>query len=56
MSDQARVDILQALKKRREHGLESRILFVDLVKALDSVPRDVLWAVLAKTGVSPHLI
>ena len=27
------------------------VLFVDLVKAFDSVPRDVLWAVLAKMGV-----
>ena len=32
----------QALKRRREHGLESWVLFVDLVKAFDSVPRDVL--------------
>ena len=48
--------IRQALKKRREHGLESWVLFVDLVKAFDSVPRDVLWAVLAKMGVPPHLI
>ena len=32
------------------------MLFVDLVKAFDSVPRDVLWAVLAKMGVPGHLI
>ena len=32
------------------------MLFVDLVKAFDSVPRDVLWAVLAKLGVPGHLI
>ena len=48
--------IRQALKKRREHGLESWVLFVDLVKAFDSVPRDVLYAVLAKFGVPPHLV
>jgi exonuclease III len=48
--------IRQALKKRREHGLESWVLFVDLVKAFDSVPRDVLFTVLAKFGVPPHLI
>jgi hypothetical protein len=36
----------QALKRRREHGLESWVLFVDLVKAFDSVPRNVLWAML----------
>lgn len=48
--------IRQALKKRREHGLESWVLFVDLVKAFDSVPRDVLFAVLKKFGAPPHLI
>ena len=48
--------IRQALKKRREQGLESWVLFVDLVKAFDSVPRDVFWAVLAKMGAPPHLI
>ena len=31
-------------------------MFVDLVKAFDSVPRDVLWTVLAKMGVPAHLI
>ena len=48
--------IRQALKKRREHGQESWVLFVDLVKAFDTVPRDVLFVVLAKFGVPPHLI
>ena len=48
--------IRQALKKRREHGQESWVLFVDLVKAFDSVPRDILFSVLAKFGVPPHLI
>ncbi len=31
------------------------MLFVDLVKAFDSVPRDVLFAVLAKFGVPPQM-
>ena len=48
--------IRQALKKRREHGQESWVLFVDLVKAFDSVPRDVLFTVLEKFGVPPHLL
>ena len=48
--------IRKALKKRREHGLESRVLFVGPVKAFDSVPREVIWAVLAKMGVLSHLI
>jgi len=48
--------IRQALKKRREHGLESWVLFVDLVKAFDSVPRGILFDVLSKFGVPPHLV
>ena len=32
------------------------MLFVDLVKAFDSVPRNVLFTVLAKFGVPPHLV
>ena len=35
---------------------QQRIMFVDLVKAFDSVPRDVLFTVLAKFGVPPHLV
>jgi len=48
--------IRQALKKRREHGKGTWVLFVDLVKAFDTVPRDVLFVVLAKFSVPPHLI
>jgi len=32
--------VKQATKKRREHGLETWWLFLDLVKAFDRVPRD----------------
>ena len=45
-----------ALKKRREHGLESWVLFIDLVKAFDRVPRELLWKVLEKFGVPPKLL
>ena len=45
-----------AMKKRREHGLESWILFIDLVKAFDRVPRELLWSVLLKFGVPPKLV
>ena len=31
-----------AMKKRREHSLESWLLFLDLVKAFDRVPREIL--------------
>ena len=44
------------MKKRREHGLESWILFIDLVKAFDRVPRELLWCVLLKFGVPPKLV
>ena len=45
-----------ALKKRREHGLESWAYLIDLVKAFDRVPRVLLWLVLEKFGASPKLV
>ena len=32
-----------ALKKIKEHNLESWVLFIDFVKAFDRVPREILW-------------
>ena len=55
-SSSSSTPLWQALKKRREHGLESWVLFVDLVKAFDSVPREILFTVLEKFGVPPHLV
>ena len=45
-----------ALQKRKEHELDTWLLFIDLVKAFDTVPRSSLFKVLAKYGVPPHLV
>ena len=46
------------LKKQREHGLKTWILFLDLVKAFDSdsVPRELPWKVFAILGVPKKLL
>jgi hypothetical protein len=48
--------VFVALQKRKEHNLDSWILFVDLVKAFDSVPRAALFAVLRRFGLPDHFI
>jgi hypothetical protein len=37
--------------KRKEYGLETWALFIDLVKEVDSVPREVFFAVLRRFGL-----
>jgi hypothetical protein len=46
----------QLIRKRAEHGLETWLLLIDLVKAFDRVPRELLWDVMLKQGVPPKLI
>ena len=45
-----------AIKKRREHCNETWIIFLDLVKAFDRVPRHVLWVILERFGFPPKII
>ena len=48
--------IKMLVKKRREHGLPTWLLFIDLVKAFDRVPRELLWEVMLLYGVPPLLV
>lgn len=45
-----------ALQKRREHGLDTWVLFVDLVKAFDSIDRHLLYDILLRFGAPRHLV
>ena len=45
-----------ALKKIKEHNLESWVLFIDFVKAFVRVPRETLWNILKTFGIPPKFI
>ena len=47
---------MMGLKKRQEHGLESWGVYVDLVKAFDTVNREALWEVLRRFGMPDHFV
>ena len=46
----------QLVEKSREHETPLFVLFVDLKKAYDSIPRCALWRVLEKYGVPPTML
>ena len=46
----------EVLRKRKEHGLHTWLLFLDITAAFDRVPRDLLWLSLKVCGVAPKLI
>ena len=46
----------QMVEKCREHDDALFVLFVDLRKAYDSVPRTAMWAVLEKYGIPPIML
>ena len=46
----------QLIEKTLEHNDSLFILFVDLRKAYDSVPRSALWKVLQKCGIPPTML
>ena len=45
-----------ALQKWHEHGLSTWGVFIDLVKAFDSVPHKGLFTVLEKFGIPPKML
>ena len=46
----------QLIEKTREHDDVLFMLFVDLKKAYDSIPREALWKVLEKCGAPPRML
>ena len=45
-----------SLQTLREHQQEAHVLFIDLVKAYDSVNRELLWKILKLFGIPDNLI
>jgi hypothetical protein len=45
-----------ALLKRKEHNQSTWVLFIDLVKAFDSVPREALFLILRRYGLPDHFV
>ena len=52
----ANFSLKAALETLREQGQDAHVLFVDLVKACDSVNRELLWKILSIYGVPDKTI
>ena len=48
--------VLQLVEKTIEHHSKQFIIFVDLTKAYDTVPREALWCALQKLGIPGSII
>ena len=48
--------VMMGLRKRQENGLESYGVYVDLVKAFDTVNRKALCELLKKSGMPGHFV
>ena len=48
--------VRQLAEKAIEHQSQQFLIFVDLRKAYDSVPRDALWLAMEKLGVPESLV
>ena len=46
----------QLLEKCREQHQELHLIFVDLVKAFDTVSRATLWQLLLRIGIPPKIV
>ena len=49
-------NVKMAIKKRKEHGCGTWLFLLDLVKAFDRVPRELLWQIMERFGYPPKLV
>ena len=60
MSGRSTIEAIYLLRKLmglyRDRKVDLHMVFIDLKKAYDRVPREVLWSCLEKKGVSPFYI